>query len=240
MFAPPLGWIAAIKGLDNFVAGTRQVWNNKETPTLTEHFFGKGVDIGTDILSGVLGVGGTISASLKLTNTGAAAIQVLVKNSLKVVAKSQAVGAAVSAFAKAMDGTAAGGGNSGEPTKPKLPEETTDQQVKDAIGIPEEAPSAPGAAQQVAGHHPWSKYLQGPAKQALEKLPANLHNEYHGGLDKLLPRQYGSKYYQQLSPAQQAANFEKLRKYTQAFDQQHGTNLWEAIKRTAAALPGEP
>ncbi|HBO45081.1 MAG TPA: hypothetical protein DD670_14360 [Planctomycetaceae bacterium] len=92
-------------------------------------------------------------------------------------------------------------------------------------------------AQQMAGHHPWPKYLQGPAKQALEELPANLHNKFHGGLDKLLPRQYGSEYYRQLSPAQQAADFEKLRKYTEAFDRTHGTRLWEAIKETAAALP---
>jgi RHS repeat-associated protein len=92
--------------------------------------------------------------------------------------------------------------------------------------------------ERIAEHHPWPQYLQGPAKQAFEELPADLHNAYHGGLDRLLPRRYGSRYYRQLSPADQAANFEKLRQYTQAFDQQHGTKLWDAIKRTAAALPG--
>ena len=102
------------------------------------------------------------------------------------------------------------------------------------------AAAATTVAQQSAEHHSWPQYLQGPAKQALESLPADLHNTYHGGLDKLLLRQYGSEYYQQLSPAQQAANFETLRKYTQAFDQQYGTNLWEAIKKTASAKPGEP
>lgn len=32
-------------------------------------------------------------------------------------------------------------------------------------------------------------------------------------------------------PQEQAENFEKLRKFTEAFDAEHGTNLWEAIKK---------
>ena len=46
----------------------------------------------------------------------------------------------------------------------------------------------------------------------------------------------GTEYYRALSPLQQAQNFEKLRKFTQAFDTKYGTNLWDAIKRTASTV----
>jgi len=85
------------------------------------------------------------------------------------------------------------------------------------------------------GHHPWAKYLGGPVQQELEKLGPKFHDKYHGGLDRMLPRGYGSEYYRNLSPVEQAENFEKLREYTQAFDKANGTNLWEAIKKVASA-----
>jgi len=37
-----------------------------------------------------------------------------------------------------------------------------------------------------------------------------------------------------LAAAEQAAKAEKLRKCTEACDQEHGTSLWQSIKRVAA------
>ena len=88
----------------------------------------------------------------------------------------------------------------------------------------------------VDGHHPWPKYLGGPPKQKLEQLPTELHQTYHGGLDRLLPRQRSAKFYRRLSGVEQAVNFEKFRKYTQAFDAKYGTKLWDAVKKVASAV----
>lgn len=41
-------------------------------------------------------------------------------------------------------------------------------------------------------HHPWPKYLGGKLQQILEPLPKVLHDAYHSGLDKILPRQAGT------------------------------------------------
>ena len=84
-------------------------------------------------------------------------------------------------------------------------------------------------------HHPWSMYLGGPAKQALVDLPETLHKTYHKGLDELLPRWRSAKHYRELSPIEQARNFERFRKYTERFDKRHGTQLWEAVVNIAAA-----
>src|SRR5262249_16725054 len=86
-------------------------------------------------------------------------------------------------------------------------------------------------------HHPWPKYLGGAIKQELEKLPKSVHDAYHSGLDKILPRQIrggATEYYASLSAAEQAANFEKFKKYTKAFDKKYGTNLWDAAVREGA------
>lgn len=87
----------------------------------------------------------------------------------------------------------------------------------------------------IHGHHPWPQYLGGPAKQALNELPSDLHTAYHSGLDNILPRQKGTDFYENLSGSEQAENFEKFRQYTQKFDEKHGTKLWEAVKSTASA-----
>jgi hypothetical protein len=86
------------------------------------------------------------------------------------------------------------------------------------------------------GHHPWPMYLGGPLKQKLETLPRPLHEAYHGGLDAMLPRQWGTEYYRYLTPLEQAENFEVFRLYTEAFDAKHGTSLWDAVKGIAAAV----
>ena len=100
-----------------------------------------------------------------------------------------------------------------------------------------EAPGVQGVTdfgEQVAGHHPWPQYLGGPANQPLEWLPGPVHNAYHGGLDAWLPRQWGCVLHK-LTPLEQAQNFELFRTYTQAFDSQYGTSLWDAVKAIAGA-----
>jgi RHS repeat-associated protein len=86
------------------------------------------------------------------------------------------------------------------------------------------------------GHHPWSKYLGGPpTKKYLVNLPDWLHWEYHARLDKALPRWRSKKYYDSLSPQEQAENFMLLREITLDFDAEFGTSLWEAIKKVASS-----
>jgi hypothetical protein len=70
-----------------------------------------------------------------------------------------------------------------------------------------------------------------------EKLPKSVHDAYHAGLDKVLPRQLlggAVEHYRTLSPQQQAESFEKLMNYTIEFDKKYGTQLWEALKRVAS------
>jgi len=84
-------------------------------------------------------------------------------------------------------------------------------------------------------HHAWPKYLGGPAKQQFEKLPKWVHDSYHSGLDKILPRHVGGKHYAGRSAAEKAADMQALKNYTQDFDKKYGTNLWEAFLREVAA-----
>jgi RHS repeat-associated protein len=42
-------------------------------------------------------------------------------------------------------------------------------------------------------HHAWPKYLGGAAKRDLSPLSQSLHNTFHSGLDKILPRQWGDQ-----------------------------------------------
>jgi hypothetical protein len=37
-------------------------------------------------------------------------------------------------------------------------------------------------------HHPYPKYLGGEVQQILEPLPKSVHDAFHSGLDKILPR----------------------------------------------------
>jgi hypothetical protein len=78
-------------------------------------------------------------------------------------------------------------------------------------------------------HHPWPKYLGGPSKQILVKLDDKLHIEYHRGLDKILPRQWGKKFYDSLSVEAKLNADAKLGAYTRAFDKIYGTNLWQLM-----------
>lgn len=81
------------------------------------------------------------------------------------------------------------------------------------------------------GHHPWPKYLGGPAKQDLAKLSESLHKSYHSGLDKILPRQRGTAYYDKLSPQAKQQLMSDLAAYTKAFDAKYGTRLYDSMLR---------
>ena len=88
-------------------------------------------------------------------------------------------------------------------------------------------------------HHAWPQYLGGLAKQSLQKLSKELHDLYHSGLDKVLPRQIkggATAYYASLSGAEQSRNFQKLMEYTKAFDAAHGTGHWRAIVHEATGF----
>lgn len=85
-------------------------------------------------------------------------------------------------------------------------------------------------------HHPYPKYLGGHQQQILEPLPKKIHDAYHSGLDKVLPRQKGTAYYESLAPLPRAQAQRDLGDYTQAFDSKYGTNLHEGMLREGFKL----
>jgi hypothetical protein len=87
------------------------------------------------------------------------------------------------------------------------------------------------------GHHPWPKYLGGPAKQDLAKLPESLHKSYHSGLDKILPRQRGTAYYDNLGPQAKQQLIHDLAAYTKAFDAKYGTRLYDSMVSNGFPTP---
>jgi len=97
-------------------------------------------------------------------------------------------------------------------------------------------PSATTATTQA--HHPWPKYLGGPAKQDLANLPESVHKSYHTGLDKILPRQRGTAYYDNLNPQAKQQLIRDLAAYTKAFDAKYGTHLFGSMIRNG--FPGAP
>jgi hypothetical protein len=80
-------------------------------------------------------------------------------------------------------------------------------------------------------HHPYVKYLGGPAKQDLMPLPKALHYEYHGELDGYLPRQWGTPFYRSLPPDVRQQVLQGLGTYTKKFDADHGTQFYDAMTR---------
>ena len=86
-------------------------------------------------------------------------------------------------------------------------------------------------------HHAWPKYLGGPKRQDLQRLPKHLHEAYHSGLDKILPRQRGAAYYESLGPAARRQMERDLADYTKAFDAKHGTQIYQS--RISNGFPGE-
>lgn len=85
-------------------------------------------------------------------------------------------------------------------------------------------------------HHAWPKYLGGPKAQDLQQLPKSVHDAYHSGLDKILPRQRGTAYYENLSPAARQQMQRDLADYTKAFDAKNGTQLYDSMIRNG--FPG--
>jgi hypothetical protein len=86
-------------------------------------------------------------------------------------------------------------------------------------------------------HHAWPKYLGGAEKQILEKLPKELHDAFHRGLDQTLPRYLGKKYYDELSATERTDVHKKFEAFTKAFDEKYGTNLLDAARREGFKSP---
>ena len=89
----------------------------------------------------------------------------------------------------------------------------------------------------IARHHAWPKYLGGEIAQDLVPLPKSLHDAYHSGLDKILPRQWGTAYYENLAPAARDQVLRDLGDYTKAFDAKYGTRLYDAMLHNGFPLP---
>lgn len=87
------------------------------------------------------------------------------------------------------------------------------------------------------GHHPWPKYLGGPKRQDLARIPKSIHDAYHSGLDKILPRQKSKAYYDNLSPESRRQMQADLADYTKAFDAKYGTNLYDSM--VGNGFPGQ-
>lgn len=96
-----------------------------------------------------------------------------------------------------------------------------------------------GAAAKAAthGHHSWPKYLGGPKAQDLQRLPKSVHDSYHSGLDKILPRQRGTDHYKNLAPEARQQMQRDLTDYTKAFDAKNGTQLYNSMIRNG--FPGQ-
>jgi hypothetical protein len=80
-------------------------------------------------------------------------------------------------------------------------------------------------------HHAYPKYLGGPMQQELLKLPRDLHQLYHAGLDAIAPRWKSKAYFDKLSPKAKAALLNKLIDYTIKFDKEHGTKINNALQK---------
>jgi RHS repeat-associated protein len=102
------------------------------------------------------------------------------------------------------------------------------------IGVARGAAAA--AEDAIRLHHTWPKYLGGAAEQDLVPLSKSLHDAFHSGLDKILPRQWGSAYYEGLSQAARQQVLGDLAAYTKAFDAKNGTQLYDAMIRNG--FPG--
>ena len=94
-------------------------------------------------------------------------------------------------------------------------------------------------------HHVWPKYLGGPEDGPLETLDERLHQLFHAGLDRVLPRtaKGGQEYYASLSEAQKIENIKSLLRYTRDFDVTYGTKVYEKLLQALKgsqyeALPG--
>jgi len=89
----------------------------------------------------------------------------------------------------------------------------------------------------IALHHAWPKYLGGAIDQELVPLARKVHEAFHGGLDKILPRQWGTKYYDNLPDVAKTQVYRDLADYTRAFDAKYGTKLYDAAIKAGLPVP---
>ena len=76
-------------------------------------------------------------------------------------------------------------------------------------------------------HHAFPKYLGGPAEQTLVQLPRDIHQLYHGGLDRIAARWKGASYYGSLAEHEMSDVLRRVGQYTKDFDANFGTNLYD-------------
>src|SRR5437773_9936152 len=93
------------------------------------------------------------------------------------------------------------------------------------------------AARALRKHHSWPKYLGGAEKQDLVPLEKWVHDAYHSGLDKYLPRKRGTEYYEGLKGAERQDALQKLADYTKAFDDVYGTKIYPGMIEEGFRLP---
>ncbi len=107
-------------------------------------------------------------------------------------------------------------------------------------GAPSPAPQAAagGAGKRIGNggsggsvdlHHAWPKYLGGAVDQDLIPLNSAIHDKFHAGLDKILPRQLGTAYYNSLSSTARQQVLSDLANYTKNFDAMYGTQIYQAM-----------
>jgi hypothetical protein len=106
-----------------------------------------------------------------------------------------------------------------------------DEAIRGAVQAGKLAKLTKLADDAVRFHHPLPQYLGGQYQQILEPLPKGLHDSFHSGLDKVLPRKWGTEYYERLKPAARQQAMQDLADYTRAFDSVHGTQLYDAMVR---------
>jgi hypothetical protein len=70
----------------------------------------------------------------------------------------------------------------------------------------------------------------------LTDSPIAYHDAYHRGLDKILPRQRGTKYYEGLRGGAKEQMQQDLAAYTKGFDAKYGTSLFESMLKNG--FPG--
>ncbi len=65
----------------------------------------------------------------------------------------------------------------------------------------------------------------------------SLHCEFYRGLDKELPKRFGTAYYASLGPIERQQTLQTLATYTKNFDTKHGTKLYDALLRNGFPAP---
>jgi hypothetical protein len=73
----------------------------------------------------------------------------------------------------------------------------------------------------------------------LVPLSKPLHDAFHNGLDKILPRQWGTAYYESLDPVARQQALTDLAAYTKAFDakSKYGTKPYDPLLENGFPAP---